>query len=321
MHSAAFSPDGKRIVTASYDKTARLWDAETGKQIGAPLVGHESVCLARRSAPTASASSPRLVTRPRGCGTPRPANKSACRSGHEDAVISAAFSPDGKRIVTASSDKTARLWDAATGEQIGAPLVGHEDVVNSAAFSPDGKRIVTASEDKTARLWDAATGKQIGAPLAGYEDAVNSAAFSPDGKRIVTASDDKTARLWDAETGKQIGVLVGHKDRVFSAAFSPDGERIVTASADETARLWDVATTQQLVSAAKAAIPRCLTAEQRTTFFLLPEPPAWCVVMEKWPYQTAAWNSGLSTPAPAKIRRCRLVSRRSAKRCYARHYA
>ena len=151
--------------------------------------------------------------------------------GHEGAVFSAAFSPDGKRIVTASGDKTARLWDAATGKQIGAPLVGHEDAVCSAAFSPDGKRIVTASLDKTARLWDAATGKQIGAPLVGHEGAVLSAAFSPDGKRIVTASVDKTARLWDAETGEQIGApLVGHEDAVTSAAFSPDGKRIVTAS-------------------------------------------------------------------------------------------
>ena len=87
--------------------------------------------------------------------------------GHEDAVLSAAFSPDGKRIVTASCDKTARLWDAETGKQIGAPLVGHKGYVTSAAFSPDGKRIVTASCDKTARLWDAATGKANRRTLVG----------------------------------------------------------------------------------------------------------------------------------------------------------
>ena len=133
-------------------------------------------------------------------------------SGHEDSVLSAAFSPDGARIVTASRDKTARIWDAATGKQI-AVLRGHENPVLSAAFSPDGARIVTASGDKTARIWDAATGKQI-AVLRGHEDTVNSAAFSPDGTRIVTASDDKTARIWDAASGKEITVLRGHEDEV-----------------------------------------------------------------------------------------------------------
>jgi WD40 repeat protein len=117
-------------------------------------------------------------------------------------VLSAAFSPDGARIVTASgfplldsTDNTARIWDAATGKEI-TVLRGHEHNVRSAAFSPDGSRIVTASLDNTARIWDAATGKEI-TILRGHEKAVWSAAFSPDGARIVTASGDKTARIWD----------------------------------------------------------------------------------------------------------------------------
>ena len=82
---------------------------------------------------------------------------------------SASFSPDGKRIVTASEDKTARIWDAETGQQIGEPLSGHEGSVESAAFSPDGKRIVTASADKTARIWDVTVnGEPIGEPLEGH---------------------------------------------------------------------------------------------------------------------------------------------------------
>src|SRR5262249_4240089 len=114
--------------------------------------------------------------------------------GHEGGVSSAAFSPDGQRIVTASQDKTARVWNAdGTGE----PLVlrGHEGWVVSAAFSPDGQRIVTASEDKTARVWKAdGTGEPL--VLRGHEGWVASAAFSSDGQRIVTTSDDKTARVW-----------------------------------------------------------------------------------------------------------------------------
>jgi dipeptidyl aminopeptidase/acylaminoacyl peptidase len=124
---------------------------------------------------------------------------------------------------------------------------------------------------------------------------VSSAAFSPDGQRIVTASADKTARIWDAATGKPIGELRGHDSAVRSAAFSPDGKRIVTASFDKTARIWDVfANTQALVSAAKAAVPRCLTTVQRKGFFLPPEPPPWCIEMEKWPYNTPEWKQWLA---------------------------
>ena len=162
--------------------------------------------------------------------------------GHTNWVTSAAFSPDGKRIVSASSDKTVRIWDAQTGKPIGDPLEGHTDWGTSAAFSPDGMRIVSASYDNTVRIWDAQTGKQIGDPLEGHTSYVNSAAFSPDGKRIVSASFDRTIRIWDAQTGKQIGnPLEGHADGVNSAAFSPDGQRIVSASWDNI-RIWDAQT-------------------------------------------------------------------------------
>ena len=115
---------------------------------------------------------------------------------HESGVISAAFDPTGERIVTASYDNTARIWDAKTGAPIGKPLQ-HEGQVNSAAFDPTGERIVTASEDKTARVWDAKTGAPIGKPLQ-HERGVNSAAFDPTGERIVTVSEDNTARIWAA---------------------------------------------------------------------------------------------------------------------------
>src|SRR5579862_7332430 len=133
-------------------------------------------------------------------------------AGHTGLVNSAAFSQDGSRIVTASWDATARVWDARTGATL-AKLSGHKAWLNSAAFSPDGLRVVTASWDKTARVWDARTGAVI-ATLSGHKDAVNSAAFSPDGSRVITASNDNTARIWDATTGAVLATLEGHADAV-----------------------------------------------------------------------------------------------------------
>jgi hypothetical protein len=164
--------------------------------------------------------------------------------GHEATVNSAVFNPDGSRTLTASDDKTARLWDSASGKEI-AVLRGHQGSVLSAAFSPDGARIVTASMDKTARIWDVATRTEI-TVLQGHENGVSFAAFSPNGALVVTASRDKTARIWDAASGKEIAVLRGHDNFVRCSAFSLDGTRIVTASDDGTARIWDAATGKQI---------------------------------------------------------------------------
>ena len=114
--------------------------------------------------------------------------------GHEYGIRSAVFSPDGRRIVTASKDNTVRVWDGETGHELHV-LRGHEDTVWSAAFSPNGRRIVTVSDDGTARVWDVETGRAL-CVLKGHQNKIWSFAFSPDGRRIVTASLDKTARVW-----------------------------------------------------------------------------------------------------------------------------
>jgi WD40 repeat protein len=163
-----------------------------------------------------------------------------------DGVPSADLSPDGSRIVTGGIDKTARIWDVATGQQI-AVLSGHSDPVTSVAFSADGSRIVTASNDMTARIWDATTTKEL-VTLRGHEGAVIMAAFSPDGARIVTASLDRTARIWNVKTKKEVAVLRGHEYPIVSAAFSPNGLGIVTASLDKTARIWDALSGREIIT-------------------------------------------------------------------------
>ena len=117
------------------------------------------------------------------------------RVAYGDWVQSVAFSPDGKRLVTGSYDRTARIWDVATGKQL-VTLAGHTATVQSAAFSPNGTRVLTASDDGTARIWDTETGVELAA-LVGHGDRLSSAVFSPDGSRVATASIDSTARIWD----------------------------------------------------------------------------------------------------------------------------
>ena len=252
--SAAFSPDGKTVVTASDDKTARIWEVATGREI-ATLRGHKDSVVTAAFSPdgrsVVTTSFDRLAVLKTAENTARvwdafTGKETATLKGHDGVVFLAAFSPDGKTIVTASFDKTTRLWDAATGGEI-AVLRGHEEGVFTAAFTPDGKTIVTGSFDKMARLWDAATAKEV-AVLRGHEGFIPFAKFSPDGKFVVTVSFDNTARLWDAATGKPIATLRGHEQMVSSVTFTSSSRTVVTASLDGTARLWDAASGKEIAT-------------------------------------------------------------------------
>jgi hypothetical protein len=185
---------------------------------------------------------------PQAPGSPTPARKPGIGArprllhtltGHTDVVTGVAFSPAGTLLATASYDKTARLWDTATG-QTTRTLTGHhrrKGFLHKVAFSPDGTLLATASADKTARLWDTATG-QTTRILSGHTDWVRAVAFSLDGTLLATGSQDATLRLWDNATGQNIRTLAGHTSHVDKVVFSPDGTLLATASADKTARLW-----------------------------------------------------------------------------------
>jgi WD40 repeat protein len=273
------SADGRRIVTASGDNTAHIWDATTGNEIMV-LRGHEAPVISaafNSDGTRVVTASNDLTARIWDVAT---GSEIKLLQGHKKSVMSAAFSRDGRRIVTASFDNSARIWDVATGTEIKI-LKGHESAVISAVFSPDGMRIATASDDKTARIWDAGTGNEIRV-LRGHEGIVSSVAFSPDGMRIITASLDKTARIWDAATGSEITVLRGHENFVTSAAFSPDGTRIVTASYDKTARIWDAATGSEIT---------VLRGHEKNVFFALFSPDGTHIVTSSYDDTTRIWNA------------------------------
>lgn len=204
-----FSPDGRRLLTATRRNAAQVWDVSTGRPLGEPLEHQASV-----------------------------ANAQEFLGGFHP--LYAEFSPDGRRVATASVDNTAQVWDAETGSRLGVPLK-HPNWVTFVRFSPDGQLLAAACKDGLARLWDPATGQAVG-PGFPHKKWVNSIVFSPDGKRVLTASDDKTARVWETASGKPLTAPLQHGDWVKAAVFSPDGRLVATACADGSARIWDAET-------------------------------------------------------------------------------
>jgi WD40 repeat protein/predicted Ser/Thr protein kinase len=235
IRTLLFSPDGTKVVSFSWgprgggrfsgDILACLWDARDGRRLA----------VLQDSGPELDAP-----------------------------VHRASFDVNGRRLATASSDRSTRVWDVATGQKQ-LVLRGHGGDLNSVAFAPDGRRILTASDDGTARVWDAASGREI-ARLEGHDGPVRRALFNADGEVILTSGNDRTARLWDGRDGRPICTLVRHDVGIRSAGFSPDGRTAFVSFHGQPAltRTWPVG----FLAIARARRPRDLMPAERARFEL-----------------------------------------------------
>jgi WD40 repeat protein len=247
--SVAFSPDGRFVLTGSYeDESATLWDALSGASIR-DFSGHADALVSVAFSPDGRL----MLTGGRGniakIWDAQSGRQTKSLSGHSDTVTSVAFSFDGHFVLTGSADNTAKLWDAQSGVEI-RTFSGHTQGVNAVAFSPDGRLVLTGSSDHMAKVWDARSGtviKTFSIPTG----EITSVAFSPDGQFVLTGSSSMqtgTASLWDTRSGAEVRTFAGHSNRVVSVAFSPDGRFVLTGGWDHTSKLWDAQSGEEIKS-------------------------------------------------------------------------
>ena len=163
--------------------------------------------------------------------------------GHSNSVNAVAVTADGKRAISGSDDKTLKVWDLTTGNEL-FTLNGHTSFVNAVAVTADGKRAISGSRDKTLKVWDLTTRKEL-FTLNGHSDWVNAVAVTADGKRAISGSDDKTLKVWDLTTRQQLFTLNGHTSWVNAVAVSADGNLAISGSYDKTLKVWDLTTRKE----------------------------------------------------------------------------
>lgn len=241
-NSLVFSRDGRRALFASADKSVRLWDVETARDLRR-FIGHTASVWSVAFSPDgrrALSGGADTVVRLWDVDT---GNELHRLEGHEGLITAVAFSPDGKQALTAGLDHLVILWDLEGGKEIRRfEKLGR--YINQVVFLPQARQALLCA-DRVGVVFDIQTGKVL-RELAGHQGAITAVAVAPEGRQVATASDDRSLRLWDLSSGKVLRSFLGHESYVKCVAFSPDGKQLVSGGTDQTVRLWEVATGKEL---------------------------------------------------------------------------
>jgi WD40 repeat protein len=243
VSSARFSHDGKLVATGGSDLFVRLWDSETGRQIGSVPTTGQTTDLAFSPDDKLLAAAGSVDTTARVWSLPE-GDLVGIVSGHRSGVETVTFSPDSRSVLTTGRDGKV-LVSRAVGGFMQATLFGHRASVPTAAFSPNGETIITGSDDGSARVWDGRVDPSGPGPpgiprLVGtHAGEVNTVSYSPDGNLLLTAGTDGTARIWRRDGS---ALTLKHAGPVTTASFERRGQRLITASADGSARIWNART-------------------------------------------------------------------------------
>jgi len=242
---AVYLPDGRRIITCSDDLSLRLWDLESGVQIGNDWrdigkKGMSSIALSPNGKSVAIASKDGKVR----LWDVETKKVVARWTGHTDVVMSLWWSVDGGRLVSGSYDGTIRVWDVESGDTVLGPVkTGHEHVL-AVMYSPDTTKIATGGYNKDAlKIWDARTGNLLS--TIKHDSHVWCLAWTSDQKKLISSS-DTSIRIFDTSTWQQIAILEGHTGSVNSLSLFQNDRLLASASHDDTARLWNLDTNLQV---------------------------------------------------------------------------
>ena len=245
--SLAFSPDGKILAVGGY-RSVFFWEVASGKPLaGITHLAGQVLSLAFKpdgSLLAVAGGVPGASGEAVFVDMKTLALTSLAIKSHQDVVYSAAWSPDGTKIATASQDRTAKIWESATGKEL-KTLKDHSDAVSRVCFAPDGKTVYTASLDHNVRRFDATTG-ETQKTFTGHAEAVNALALNADGKRVVSSGNEPNLRWWNTDSGDVTNNNGGHGATVNEIVLSKDGKFFISASADKTVRMWDSSNTGQI---------------------------------------------------------------------------